>query len=61
MNAIIKPFDTEFDGTHMTPDEIMREARDRGWPGIRIDASEFVEEDKLTVRRMPRREAWGDD
>ena len=56
---MILPFENHFDGTHMTPDEISREARKRGWPGIRLDADEIHRTDKVIVRRMTKRDAYG--
>lgn len=56
----VVPFDREFDGTNMNPEEIMREARRRGWPGIKVDTTEFMTEGVLTVRRMTRRDAYRD-
>ena len=53
-------FDVQFDGTHMTPDEISREARERGWPGIRLDADEIHRTDTVIVRRMTKRDAYSE-
>lgn len=58
--AKIIPFDREFDGTDMTIEQIRAEARERGWPGIRIDAVRFNTGGKLIVERMPRRVAYGE-
>jgi hypothetical protein len=49
---MIFKFDTKFDGTDMTPRQITEEARDRGWSGIKLDASEFIQTGKITVRRL---------
>ena len=48
----IIPFNTRFDGTHMSADQIREEARNRGWSGIKLDASEFIQTGKITVRRL---------
>ena len=40
----------------MTIEQIRQFARDKGWPGIRIDANEVVETDKIIIRRMPMRD-----
>jgi hypothetical protein len=54
-HAEIYHFDQQFDGTHMAPHEIREEARQRGWYGLRIDAREFMDTGKLTIRRMSRK------
>jgi len=48
-------FDHQFDGTHMSPQQIMAKARQKGWPGIRIDANEFMQTGVLVIRRLPKR------
>ena len=56
--AEIIAFDSAFDGTEMTIEQIRAEARKRGWPGIRIDGRRFNETGILTVHRMSRRRAY---
>jgi hypothetical protein len=56
---MVLKFNTKFDGTHMSADQIREEARKRGWPGIRLDASEFMNTGVLTVRRLTKKHCNG--
>ena len=58
--AEIIALDRTFDATSMTIEEIRREARERGWPGLRIDAEEFNKTGKLIVERMSRKAAYAE-
>ena len=50
--AEIIAFDSAFDGSHMTIEEVRQEARNRGWAGIQIDVPEFNATGVLMVRRL---------
>lgn len=50
--------DIQFDATVMTCDEIRQDARQRGWPGISINADEFQKTGRLIVRRLSKKHAF---
>jgi hypothetical protein len=53
------PFNTKFDGTHMTKSQVIEEVRRRGWSGFRLDATAIVEKDIVIVRRVSKRHCDG--
>ena len=52
----VMTFDHHFDGSDMSPDEILLEAGKRGWPGLRIDGDDYFRTGRTIVYRMTRRQ-----
>ncbi len=59
MSAVVLEFDREFDGTHLTCEQIRERVRERGWPGFQIDATEYNHTGRLMIRRISTKRAYG--
>lgn len=53
-------FTHKFDATEMTYEQMKQHARDLGWIGIKIVAEDVLRDDRVIVRRMSRKDAFGE-